>query len=66
MTLETFLALDLTPYAAVLVLVVMALLFAGFNLAITHVLGPRVRGQTKDIVPTGFQRCCFFGNCSGG
>jgi NADH-quinone oxidoreductase subunit A len=49
-TLETFLALDLTPYVAVLVLVVMALLFAGFNLAITHVLGPRVRGQTKDIV----------------
>eukprot|EP01050_Picozoa_sp_SAG11_P007791 SAG11_NODE_660_length_7893_cov_4.055042_6_plen_202_part_00 len=31
--------------------------------------GPRfrgVQGQTEDIVPTGFQTCCFFGNCSGG
>ena len=25
-----------------------------------------VKGQTEDIVPTGFQACCFFGNCSGG
>merc|ERR1711879_692453 len=31
--------------------------------------GPRFRGvegQTQDIIPTGFQPCCFFGNCSGG
>jgi len=31
--------------------------------------GPRfrgVQGQTKDITPTGFQACAFFGNCSGG
>jgi hypothetical protein len=31
--------------------------------------GPRFRGvegQKEDIVPTGFQQCCFFGNCSGG
>ena len=31
--------------------------------------GPRfrgVKGQMEDIVPTGFQACSFFGNCSGG
>ena len=31
--------------------------------------GPRFRGvagQEADIVPTGFQDCMFFGNCSGG
>merc|ERR1711871_799018 len=25
-----------------------------------------VQGHTKDIIPTGFQACAFFGNCSGG
>lgn len=31
--------------------------------------GPIFRGvenHSADIVPTGFQACCFFGNCSGG
>jgi NADH-quinone oxidoreductase subunit A len=42
--------MDLNPYIPIGILVVMAIIFALGNLAITHVLGPRKHGPTKDIV----------------
>ena len=39
----------LSSYVPVGLLVVMALIFAGANLLMTHVLGPRREGPTKDI-----------------
>ena len=44
-----FLAVDLEAYAPIGVLVVMAILFAVANLALTHVLGPRREGPDKGI-----------------
>ncbi len=41
--------MDLNPYIPIGILVVMAIIFAVANLAITHVLGPRKHGPTKDI-----------------
>ncbi len=43
------LAADLQTYVPVGILVVMALLFAVVNLALTHMLGPRKSGPSKDI-----------------
>ncbi len=42
-------AVNLSAYVPVGLLVVMALIFAGANLLMTHVLGPRREGPTKDI-----------------
>ncbi len=42
-------AVNLSTYVPVGLLVVMALIFAGANLLMTHVLGPRRAGPTKDI-----------------
>ncbi len=42
-------AVNLSTYVPVGLLVVMALIFAGANLLMTHVLGPRREGPTKDI-----------------
>jgi NADH-quinone oxidoreductase subunit A len=43
------LAVDLQAYVPIGVLVVVALLFAVVNLALTHALGPRRHGARKDI-----------------
>ncbi len=43
------LAVDLNTYIPIGILVVMAIVFAAGNLAITHVLGPREHGESKDI-----------------
>ncbi len=42
-------AVNLSTYIPVGLLVVMALIFAGANLLMTHVLGPRREGPSKDI-----------------
>ena len=42
-------AVNLSTYIPVGLLVVMALIFAGANLLMTHVLGPRRKGPAKDI-----------------
>ncbi len=42
-------AVNLSTYVPVGLLVVMALIFAGANLLMTHVLGPRRTGPSKDI-----------------
>ena len=42
-------AVNLSSYVPVGLLVVMALIFAGANLLMTHVLGPRRKGPSKDI-----------------
>ena len=42
-------AVNLSAYIPVGLLVVMALIFAGANLLMTHVLGPRREGPSKDI-----------------
>ncbi len=42
-------AVNLSAYVPVGLLVVMALIFAGANLLMTHVLGPRRAGPSKDI-----------------
>ncbi len=42
-------AVNLSSYIPVGLLVVMALIFAGANLLMTHVLGPRRAGPSKDI-----------------
>ncbi len=42
-------AVNLSSYVPVGLLVVMALIFAGANLLMTHVLGPRREGPSKDI-----------------
>ncbi len=42
-------AVNLSTYVPVGLLVVMALIFAGANLLMTHVLGPRREGPSKDI-----------------
>ncbi len=44
-----FLAVELEAYAPIGVLVVMVILFAVANLALTHVLGPRREGPAKGI-----------------
>ncbi len=44
-----FLAVDLNTYIPIGILVVMAIIFAAANLAITHVLGPREHGESKDV-----------------
>ncbi len=43
------LAVDLNTYIPIGILVAMAIIFAGANLAITHLLGPREHGESKDI-----------------
>ncbi len=40
---------DLASYIPIGILVVMAILFAAFNLAITHLLGPFRQGRTKGL-----------------
>ena len=42
-------AVNLSTYIPVGLLVVMALIFAGANLLMTHMLGPRREGPSKDI-----------------
>ncbi len=42
-------AVNLSTYVPVGLLVVMALIFAGANLLMTHMLGPRREGPSKDI-----------------
>ncbi len=42
-------AVNLSSYVPVGLLVAMALIFAGANLLMTHVLGPRREGPSKDI-----------------
>ena len=44
------LAVDLDAYLPIVVLVLMAVIFAVGSIIATHLLGPRVRGRTKDIV----------------
>ena len=44
------LAVDLQSYIPIGILVVMALMFAVVNLVGTHLLGPRVRGENKEMV----------------
>jgi NADH-quinone oxidoreductase subunit A len=44
------LAVDLSTYLPIAILVAMALVFVVGSLIATHVLGPRERGETKDIV----------------
>ena len=46
----TILAVSLETYIPIGILVVMAILFAIVNLALTHALGPRKQGPRKDIV----------------
>jgi NADH-quinone oxidoreductase subunit A len=43
------LAVDLQEYLPVLLVVIMAVLFAAANLIFTHLLGPRRHGARKDI-----------------
>ncbi len=43
------LAVDLNTYIPIGILVAMAIIFAAANLAITHMLGPREHGESKDI-----------------
>ena len=43
------LAVNLQTYVPIGILVVMALIFATANLALTHLLGPRKSGAEKDI-----------------
>ena len=43
------LAVDLNTYIPIGILVAMAIIFAAANLAITHVLGPREHGESKDV-----------------
>ncbi len=47
--LVLLIAVNLSTYVPVGLLVVMALIFAGANLLMTHVLGPRRAGPSKDI-----------------
>jgi NADH-quinone oxidoreductase subunit A len=42
--------MEFNQYAAVGLLVVMAVIFGAFNVAASHVLGPRRQGPTKGIV----------------
>ncbi len=42
-------AVDLNTYIPIGILVAMAIIFAAANLAITHVLGPREHGESKDV-----------------
>jgi NADH-quinone oxidoreductase subunit A len=44
------LAFDLSAYLPIGLLVIMAVLFAVGGLVGTHLLGPRVKGETKDFV----------------
>ena len=44
------LAVDLSTYLPIGILVAMAIVFVVGSLIATHVLGPRERGETKDIV----------------
>ncbi|MCP3904555.1 MAG: NADH-quinone oxidoreductase subunit A [Planctomycetes bacterium] len=44
------LAVDLTGYLPIVLLVLMAVAFAVANLVGTHILGPRVAGEQKEIV----------------
>ena len=43
------LAVDLNTYIPIGILVAMAIIFAAANLVITHVLGPREHGESKDV-----------------
>jgi NADH-quinone oxidoreductase subunit A len=43
------LAFDLVAYAPIGVLILMVLAFVVVNLALTHLLGPRVHGERKDV-----------------
>jgi len=43
------LAVDLNTYIPIGILVAMAIIFAAANLAITHMLGPREHGESKDV-----------------
>ncbi len=43
------LAVDLNTYIPIGILLAMAIIFAAANLAITHVLGPREHGESKDV-----------------
>lgn len=45
----TTLAVELDNYLPVLLVVVMAIGFGAVNLVATHLLGPRVRGERKEI-----------------
>ncbi|MDY7109819.1 MAG: NADH-quinone oxidoreductase subunit A [Planctomycetota bacterium] len=44
------LAVDLSTYLPIGILVLMAVVFAAGNLIATHLLGPRARGEVKEIV----------------
>ena len=44
------LALDLSTYLPIGILIAMAIVFVVGSLIATHLLGPRERGETKDIV----------------
>jgi NADH-quinone oxidoreductase subunit A len=44
-----FASVDLQAYLPVLILVIMALGFGAANLIATHLLGPRVRGERKEL-----------------
>jgi len=43
------LALDLSPYIPIVILVIMAILFGVVNLIGTHILGPTRHGATKEL-----------------
>lgn len=43
------LAYDISAYLPIALLIVMAILFAAFNLVATHILGPKRHGEEKDI-----------------
>ncbi len=43
------LAVDLEAYIPILILVIIAVLFAGANMVMTHLLGPRKGGARKDL-----------------
>jgi NADH-quinone oxidoreductase subunit A len=45
----TTLAVDLTMYLPIALLILMAVIFAVANLVGTHILGPRVAGERKEI-----------------
>ncbi len=47
--MTTFLAVDPNAYLPILMLIGMAIVFVAANLIGTHLLGPSVRGETKEI-----------------
>jgi NADH-quinone oxidoreductase subunit A len=49
-TVHVLADVDLSGYLPIGILLLMAILFGAVNLVATHLLGPRARGETKDIV----------------